>query len=258
MALMKRIWSCNGSLFSRKMPQSPRRGVLVGRARRGILTEIQEPPLHSNVPEKPCTLILAQDDGMYTNESRASWSAQLSDSLVNSHGIAFAEWTLPVKDNSMDAALQEMRRDLAPIPSPVWIARGPLMSWMAQFYLESLALSGLVLVDPLPLDQDDGVRTLEAAFLNSFAAAREEESRSSILFQEYANHWDHWSLKLEAGAVPMMVVSTEEEWKWAADKAVERHSTIESPVAVLHCYGDIATEKILLSEISAWIEEEVL
>ena len=118
---------------------------------RGILTSIQEPPINSSVPEHPCTLILAQDDGLDDSDQ---WKSCFE--TVTNHGFSQAQWSTQATD--LDSALVEMGQDLSPIPSPVWIARGPWTSWMAQFYLESLHLSGLVLVDPLPLDQGDQCR----------------------------------------------------------------------------------------------------
>ena len=222
--------------------QKPRRCATV----RGILTSIQEPPVDSSVPEHPCTLILAQDDGLDDSDQWKSCFETVTD-----RGFSQAQWSTQATD--LDSALVEMGQDLSPIPSPVWIARGPWTSWMAQFYLESLHLSGLVLVDPLPLDQTRGIQEMEA-----FLKAR--SSATTAMFQDFANHWDHWTLKLEPAAVPMMVISTKPSWKWAAEYTAERHSIDDEIVPIVYCSDSSADgqEAVLIETIMEWVNEEVI
>ena len=230
------------------------RSALLSSGRRGILTEIQEPPPVSDVLERPCTLFLAQDDGIYTQASRLSWTNHFADSFVNSHGISFADWSLANSTTNMESALQEMSNDLALVQSPIWVARGPWASWMAQFYLESLPLSGLVLIDPLPLEDQKAVQILERCFKEEST----KDCQSSKLFQEYCSHWDHWALRLEPGAVPMMVVSTKPEWGVYAEATVQRHATVERKIPLFHCSGDDTEKEKLVCEISTWIDTDVL
>jgi hypothetical protein len=224
--------------------------------RRSLLTSVLEPPLNSSVPERPCTVILAQDEYFYKS---ASWDGHFSQKLTQDYGLSYAQWQLSTAHTDFDSALQEMSRDLSSIPSQVLVARGPWVSWMAQFYLESLSLAGLVLVDPLPLDNTEAVRQLEALFQN----LETPPPASYALFEEFVNHWDHWSLQLEPGAVPMMVVSTKPELESAALRTVQRHSNEKdggrgrrSTVPFVKLQGGDA-EKILPT-IAAWIDEQVI
>jgi len=206
---------------------------------RGLLTHILEPPVtalggqrHDEmaVIERPYTVILAQDDGFY----RDDWHDLFSQSLVNEHGLSYARFSISQSSSelSLDAILQEMGRDLAPIPAPIWISRGPVMSWMAQFYLESLPLAGLVMVDPMPLDDTAAVRRLETIFRRSEQQQQSQSpslstSLSHCILKEYVEHWDHWTLRLEPGSVPMLVLSTlydDADFVRGAQQTVRRHS----------------------------------
>jgi hypothetical protein len=241
--------SCLGTTITSRMKTAT--------TRRSLLTSVLEPPLTSTVPERPCTVILAQDEYFYKS---ASWDKNFSQKLTEEYGLSYAQWQLSTANTDFDSALQEMARDLSSIPSQVLVARGPWISWMAQFYLESVSLAGLVLVDPLPLDNTEAVRQLEALFQNL-----ETPPASSALFEEFVNHWGDWRLQLEVGSIPMMVISTKPELESAARLTVQRHSDEKDvsgrrrtiPLVKLHGNGG-EVEKKILPTIATWIDEQVI
>jgi hypothetical protein len=226
---------------------------------RSYLTEAIEPPLDGDVPERPCILILAEDVGILTDASTtSSWHGTFAAAIPKNYGIPYVQWSLSSElPPSLNLALGEMKADLADVQQPVLVARGPWISWMAQFYLESLPLSGLVMVDPLQFNETAACRHYEDLYRQ-----RKIKPPEYGLFQEYVNHWDHWSLKLEPGAIPMMVLSTQpgsEMWTRHARATAARHSSAESP------NGQVPVVKIDASDtddcmrkICNWIEEEVL
>ena len=95
------------------------------------------------------------------------------------------------------------------------------MSWMASFYLESLPLAGLVMVDPMQLDDMNGLNQFEL----QYEKLGLKDSFQYKLYQEYAEHWDHWTLKLEPGSVPMMIMYTNVRpgYKRCAENTAIRH-----------------------------------
>jgi hypothetical protein len=258
--------------------------------RRFLLTEpIREPsPLRSmNVAERPCTVILSEDvgvlDGVWTKRKQDSWHSVFSTSIPECHGMSYACRRAVVSDSTnnnnnssaLDAALTELKTDLDSIQLPVLIARGPWNCWMAQFYLESLPLSGLVMVDPLGFDSAAMDNTLSGItlFEKMYRAHYKNDSERRRmpleydLFQDYVNHWDHWSLKLEPGAVPMLVLASHGhddnnpvlQWNEHAIATAVRHSSKDSPhgaVPVSHI--DPNNPKDIASNICKWIEDQVL
>ena len=128
--------------------------------RRSLLTEAIEPPPQAT--ERPCTLILAQDtnlDVLYN--SKSDWSDTFAQKFPTEYGMPTASWSLSPSTASFDDAVSEMKRDLSNCMQPILVARGPWVSWMAQFYLESMPLAALVLVDPLPFDDTASCRLYE-------------------------------------------------------------------------------------------------
>lgn len=161
---------------------------------------------------------------------------------------------------SLDDALGEMKSDFSSstIAQPILVARGPWVGWLAQFYLESLPLSALILVDPLPFgDSTQACRMYEHLHQSHCHSANEPPSPVEyLLFQDYLEHSDHWTLRLEPAAVPTLVISTIPSWRAHALATAARHSTgstttnSEVPVKILSDKNDI------VAEIGQWILRE--
>lgn len=209
------------------------------------LTPVIDPPIDK--PERPCTLVLAEDS--YLNGNR-SWSESFS-TLPADFGVPFTQQT--TSGDTLDGVLLEMKQDLETIAQPILVTRGPWTSWMAQFYLEGMPLAGLIMVDPLMLDQQHSCEQYETLVV-------EKSVQESKLFQEFCAHWDHWALQLEPGAVPMQVVSTAPTWSWQFEQATEtalRHGNGEFGKVPVVEAADLGVEDCK-AEIVGFIEERVL
>jgi len=215
---------------------------------RGLLQNAREPSLTSEAVERPHTIVLSQDLGF--NTSPNWFSEDITRSIVDDHGFSFASLETSSSSTDVNSALQEMAGDLSTVPSAILVARGPVVSWISQLYLESYSLSGLVLIDPVLLD--DSVKTTRLVEANL-----DRNTRSAEIFHDYCNHWDHWSLRLEPGSVPMMVVSTRSTFADASRIAAERHSTNGKVVPFISApdEGDVVSID-LLERVIAWIDEE--
>lgn len=133
------------------------------------------------------------------------------------------------------------------------------MSWLAQFYLESLPLAGLVMIDPMPLDMQHFVNQFELQYTNH------KDSPEYRMFQDFAQHWDHWSLKLEPGAVPMLIAITKPRSVWekaAKATAARQEGGRFGPVPICKLIQKKQNEDFYLEnvvdEFADWIQERVL
>lgn len=231
-------------------------GKAYGETRSLSLSSVLEPRADGGPIERPCTLLLAQDV-IYTS---SNWHTSFT-SLPTQHGISYAQYTRSESVDSVDTALQDLWNDVGSIGphQTVLVAKGPWHSWLAQFYLESLSLAGLVMVDPLPLDDRNGVNQLELLYKKLGL----EHSTEYSLFQEFVNHWDHWTLKLEPGAVPMLVIQTIPRPAFAKGAAAtaRRHSGGPAgnvPVLELRKAADKDEGHRALDLVVDWIDDCVL
>jgi hypothetical protein len=187
-----------------------------------------------------------------------SWHPSFSQIFPKKYGISYTKWSITDPDDfdlynnnssdnsnssvddklTFDVALTKMKNDFKQISSdiqqPILITRGPSISFMTQFYLESLPLSGLIMIDPLPFsststsNRNTGRKSIDDSSDTKSTSAFElyrnyynmhcnadENSRDIVLQREYydiiddyINHWDHWTLKIEPGSIPMLILST--------------------------------------------------
>jgi uncharacterized membrane protein len=127
---------------------------------------------------------------------------------------------------TFDFALSKMKEDLRTYQTTIQsnptilITRGPVLSWMAQFYLESLPLAGLVMIDPIPFTTRESYQLYSQTYFPTTTTPSSQRQQPpnqgdrilpydyySIL-QDYDNHWDHWTLKIEPASIPMLILST--------------------------------------------------
>ena len=216
-------------------------------AHRSLMTAAVEPP--PDVSESPISLVLAEDEGFYAS----SWHDTFLDTVPQKHGIPYSQFSLSPDTVNFDAALQEMKSDLSKEgSSSVLVTRGPWMSWMASFYLESLPLVGLVMVDPMQLDDMNGVNQFEL----QYEKLGLKDSLQYKLYQEYAENWDHWALKLEPGSVPMLVMYTNVRpgYKRCAENSALRHG--EVPVLKMPSTSRSHVDDCI-QEVATWIQDSV-
>jgi hypothetical protein len=143
----------------------------------------------------------------------------------------------------------------------VLVTRGPWMSWQATFYLESLPLAGLVMIDPMQLDDQNGINQFEL----QYEKLQLQQTVQYQLYQEYREHWDHWTLKLEPGSVPMLILYTQDRpgYKRCAENTALRHSsssdTTTTNIPVLKMPSTARSHvQDCITEITTWIDTHVL
>ena len=255
--------------------------------RRSHMTESVDPP--ANVTERPGTLILAEDSNLgmlvdFNSNSNnnnlptrsLSWYSLFTQQFPVRYGIPVAKWALSASSLSFDDALNEMKTDFrsSSLSQPILVARGPWVCWLAQFYLESLPLAALVLVDPLPfgtnteacrmyenLHQSHVSATANTAAASTNTAASDDNNQTHPLeyrlFQDYVQHSEHWTLRLEPAAVPTLVLSTLPSWYTYAVDTAARHSDgltqRETMVPVQRVHND---PDDVMTTIGQWILRE--
>jgi hypothetical protein len=138
---------------------------------------------------------------------------------------------------------------LVSLPNIVLITRGPIVSLVAQYYLESLPLAGLVMVDPIlyPFPKLQFKRgSMQDAFMKGVLA--EKETRP---------------LKLEPGVVPMLIFRSMVDpiFEKAAEAVALRHSDPDGAFGKVPVYDISVTDEAALMAIdvvSDWIDDRVL
>ena len=177
----------------------------------------------------------------------------------------------------------ELATDLSPHAEVTLVARGPLPCLVAQYYLESLPLSGLILVDPLivprrggeidtndagsdislvPLDLQSSVQsflqTTFQAYCFDFETMNENGETMLLDKMQQSGEYDR-PLKLEAGVIPVKVLYTggddtcmshEGEFRRCAERTASYHTPANDDNSI---YGEDAVEK-LEGEVESTIE----
>lgn len=190
--------------------------------------------------ERPYTVVLAEDIGLFDDgpeQTHQSWAPMLSDTLPSKHGIAFRTWRpSPSTPATLGETQFELEKDLEEIPKLVLLARGPILSWLTTFYLESMSAAGVVLVDPLSFTDDKLAesRRWRRRFMDEYLQYQNVKyplRRRHQRVLEYMDDDSGWQdvLQLEPGAVPMAIFSTmhiRNSWRLHAHLMAARHSTI--------------------------------
>lgn len=147
---------------------------------RSLVTSSIEPSLDARM-ERPETIVLTESS-LYSNSNNiintSSWK-EAFESFYPKHGMHFS--SIDMLRSADDSALTQMTSfksleqtlasDLSGLATSigigaahtVLIARGPLQCLAAQYFLESLPLAGLVLIDPLLLPDDGRVKKQKIA-----------------------------------------------------------------------------------------------
>ena len=158
----------------------------------------------------------------------------------------------------------ELANDLSTHADVVLVARGPLPCLVAQFYLESLPLSGLILIDPLIVPRRDGTGDDERSLQSSAQIFMEIASKAdcfdlhnetSCKNGEEVNMLDKMQrnsefdrpLKLEAGVIPVKVLYTggavgheTKEFRRCAEQTASCHT----PEDGTGLWGEVAVEQL--------------
>jgi hypothetical protein len=206
--------------------------------RRTIVTILEEPPLDSTIPERPLTVALIQDRPLYGTVSTAStisttqWSEMLQTTVTKEFGMSFASLDIGTTYDPY-GGLEELQYDLSQLMTPqvLLIARGPLVSWWSQLYLEDFSLAGLILVDPL-VPVTHGVASADKRDLFNYVTCQVGKHVNenpdylhtiTSLFFSSEELKNHRQLLLEPGIIPMMVISSHPLFDSEADRTAEHH-----------------------------------
>ena len=213
------------------------------------MTDSIEPPLTSKVPERPCEVVLAQDPTYET-----CWQQSFARVLPQERGIHYC--SVVIDNKNLQEGLDMLEQDLAALPNVVLIARGPLVSLVAQYYLESFPLAGLVLVDPVLLDHVELLQQVQATLQQCHKAQR--EFVKGILSGEEAR-----PLKLESGAVPMLIFCSlaDSSFHKAAKDVALRHGDPEGIFWDVPVHDISSTDEAVLvaiDMITEWLDGSVL
>jgi hypothetical protein len=237
------------------------------------LSPISEPPLDSQILEKPCTVVLVESNdypacGNHHNTTQPLWRHTFQTKIPTECGMSFAYMTSQSHLKVSEYVHAMKSSDLPRLSDAVLVTRGWFSSLCALYYLESLHLQGVVMVDPLPFQKGD---------------ACHDDSLIQLILRESAHRLEGCpELMLEPNAVPMLVVSTipEPTWVQAAKDVAARHSDPDGPygnVPMVSLYDLGHNDKrwytiiesdnhdkheteasIMIRLIDQWIDEEVL
>jgi hypothetical protein len=206
------------------------------------LTSILEPPLDSQVKEKPCTVVLMEDENdlrSYTDETDTripmpSWLSRFQSKIPTEYGMSFASIHFQQRYDELNGTQESQltipecvnalkTSDLPKLSDAVVVSRGWFSSLCALYYLESYPLRGLIMVNPLSFHLDD-------------VDDEQHHSFPQFILHENWHRFENCNeLLLEPNAVPMMVVSTIPATSWirAAHNVADRHSDEDGPYGMV-------------------------
>lgn len=220
--------------------------------KRSIVTFQAEPPLDSTVPERPCSIALAQDRGLYGELSAQLWEDQCSTMIPNEFGMTFASLELE-RQEDLEADLTSLST-----PQAVLVARGPLVSWWAQLHLESYSLAGVILIDPLMLYNGD------PELVDQVIQASEDAFLDGVYLNQLYYEAQNRPLLLEPGPVPMVIIQSRSEYVFeeGVQQTIQRHGIDEAEestsVPIITLKDDRDLESTVRDSLVPWIENRVL
>jgi len=209
---------------------------------------------------------------------RESWIESFRSSIPVDYGMSFASITFP-QESSFNETLQELKDDLLLLNDAVLVARGPLSSWRAQFYLESFSLKGLIMVDPALLEKGvfGGHEAEAIAKLQEHSGDGDGDGDGNgdgdgdgrggtssgdlerACWNDLFRGAQERRLLLEPDVVPMLVLHTHDNaaCERSVVRVAERHSGDEGSR-----FGDVTVRPVpqgdnnerLMTEIDEWIE----
>ena len=163
---------------------------------RSIVTSSIEPSLDARI-ERPETFVLTESS-LYSNSTNTNTSwREAFESFYPKQGLHFssidmlrsADESTTQKITSVKSLEQILASDVSHLATSigigaahtVLIARGPIQCLAAQYFLESLPLAGLVLVDPLLLPDDGRVKKHSATSSEEVVDNRWESSLQDFM-----------------------------------------------------------------------------
>ena len=232
----------------------------------------------------------------------SSWIELFRSKIPRDYGMSFASVSLQMqlplhrdKNNSVDGDGNTRRRSLVSISDAlqslkasrlpefsdaILVARGPVSSLIAQYYLESFSLQGLVMIDPILLgdnangndgdDDDNGgddnggdgetINSDDEKIVSSLVSSIFRDSNDD---NDSIDRFRSQRLLVEPNAVPMMVVRTARNASAALESSAcfvaLRHGASDGPYGTVP-FVDLSKEidhvpNALLHHIDEWIDK---
>eukprot|EP00532_Pseudo-nitzschia_australis_P012023 CAMPEP_0168223478 /NCGR_PEP_ID=MMETSP0140_2-20121125/11368_1 /TAXON_ID=44445 /ORGANISM="Pseudo-nitzschia australis, Strain 10249 10 AB" /LENGTH=375 /DNA_ID=CAMNT_0008153435 /DNA_START=11 /DNA_END=1135 /DNA_ORIENTATION=- len=232
-----------------------------------LFSPIVETPFDSTVIEKPYTIILMEDEtyslsltkgNKRNNNNREEYSvynpekntkksnSRTTTSWVNvfrskvppDHGMSFASISLNWQHDrggkpSVFGGLQALKSCRLPsISDAILVARGPVASLCAQYYLESFSLQGLVMIDPILMDDGDNDDEAISSFLSRLYQHTDDDDDDDDDKERFRSS----RLLVEPNAVPVMVVLTipdNKAWNDSSRFVAARHGDPHGPYGIV-------------------------
>jgi hypothetical protein len=259
-----------------------------------------EPTLASGYYERPGTVLYAESS--FYSKTGNSWveyfkkefprrgihfvNVSMFDAMYLSEG---EDWKFENPYTYLKWEEEQLAKDISTFPAPVLITRGGLLSLVAQFYLESYALSGLVMLDPYVLPE---VASSSAPYCSTSSSCskliqsmevEERNSQQPILLQETdrelnllkllsipgSSSKDIRLLKLEPSSVPMLLIYPTtyvnltgcQEWtKYCVQTIADYHSDIEEGMVDVQCLQQQHQHHKALESINSivtWLDDKI-
>jgi len=239
-----------------------------------------ETPLDSLVIEKPYTFILMEDETcslMLTQSNKKnnnnhqensvskSWINAFRSKVPADYGMSFASislnWQHDLGGNpSVFGGLQALKScRLSSISDAILVTRGPVASLCAQYYLESMALQGLVMIDPILMDdEDNGHEEISSLLSRLYQQPTDDEDKERFRSSR---------LLVEPTAVPMMVVMTipdSKAWSHSSQFVAARHGDPDGPYGIVPIVDltemdetEANSATTVLDRINEWIDQSL-
>jgi hypothetical protein len=233
-----------------------------------LFSSIDETPIGSTILEKPFTVILMEDNeysmsrkGNDNNDNNnededytlfISWIETFRSKIPRKYGMSFGSISIDRRRQQQnrldcngddgdepalllfDELLKSLKdSELPTINDAVLIARGPVASLCAQYYLESCSLQGLIMIDPILVN--DTPRDNDGDDDDTIALLRSRIFRGNDYDQDQ-DRFRSTTLLIESNSVPMMVVLTvpnNNVWNRASRFVATRHSNPDGPYGMV-------------------------
>jgi len=199
------------------------------------------------------------------NSVSKSWINAFRSKVPADYGMSFASislnWQHDLGENpSVFGGLQALKScRLSSISDAILVTRGPVASLCAQYYLESMALQGLVMIDPILMDdEDNGHEEISSLLSRLYQQPTDDEDKERFRSSR---------LLVEPNAVPMMVVMTipdSKAWSHSSQFVAARHGDPDGPYGIVPIVDltemdetEANSATTVLDRINEWIDQSL-
>lgn len=218
------------------------------------MSESIEPPLSKTTEGRP-TIVLLEDAYLYDGwrGSAGSWRATFSHVLPHDRGLHICN-LMSINEHSLEEGLDALDTFLPSMQNVVLVSRGALVSLMAQYYLSSHSLAGLIMVNPVLMDSTS---VLWKLYGDIPSGSTEHDFVERILTGKETQ-----SLKLEPGTAPTLVIQSvqDRDFQKAANDVALLHNDPNGRFGEVLVHDMSETEDAMeaIDTICDWIDNRVL